>query len=155
MAQQQININFHKQKLYALIVAGVAFIALLLPWITVQGNTWRTGFSSWGIISLLGIIAVVAVTLMGDKTKEYEGSFNNISYKNIAMGGFIAVAFGALLMMLTKNNAVGGMYRGYGNIVKAGFGVWLALLAGGAGALWVAGKIKLPENKKPPESPKK
>jgi len=155
MAQQQINIILHKQKLLSFFLPVVGFIALLLPWGTVHGTTWKTGSSSWGIISLLGIIAIAVVSLIGDKTKEYEGSFNNISYKNIAMGGFIAISFGALLMMLTKNSAVGGMYRGYGGIVKAGFGVWLALIVGGLGTAWVAGKIKLPENKKPPEAPKK
>jgi hypothetical protein len=141
------QINLHKQKLYALIVALVGFIALLLPWVTVQGNTWRTGFNSWGIVSLFGIIAVIIASLMGDKTKEYEGNL-----KLIALGGFVAVSLGAFITLLTRNSAVGGMYRGNGG-VDSGFGIWLSFIVASTGTALVSGQIKIPDKNKPPASP--
>lgn len=142
--QNQVNINLHQQKLYALIGGGLSLIALLLPWITVGGVTWKNGFAGWGILSLLGVLGIIVVSFLGDKTKPYDENF-----KKYAMAAFGAVVLGALITLFTKNNAVGGMYRGYaGGYVKAGFGVWLALIAGGAGLAWVAGLIKMPPAQK-------
>jgi hypothetical protein len=135
------NLNFHKQKLYSLIVAGVALIAMLLPWITTSfGYGSGNGFRSWGLLSLLGIVGVGAACFMGDKTKEFDEM-----YKKVAMGSFAAIALGALIFFLRINS--------FGGFVKSGFGLWLCLLAGLAGLGWVLGLIKLPDNKKPPVPP--
>src|ERR1700738_1281698 len=90
------NLNLHKQKLYALIVAAVGLIAMLLPWQTYTlaiqfggmnfgggGKGSINGFNGWGWISLLGILAVVVASLIGDKTKTYDDNS-----KKIALAGF-------------------------------------------------------------------
>lgn len=133
------NLNFHKQKLYSLIVAGVALIAMILPWATVSfggyGGGSVNGFHGEGFITLLGIGAVAAAAFMGDKTKPFEGQF-----KNIALGGFGGIIAGALIAFIN----VSGKGRG---IVKPGFGIYIAILAGVAGLLFLLGVIKLPDNK--------
>ena len=136
------QLNFHKQKLYSLIVAGIAFISMLLPWLTTRGfGGSLNGFRGLGILSLLGVVAVVAITFMGDKSKEYDANS-----KKIAMGGFGAIAAGALIFLLTKNSSYGSIF---GSIFKPGLGLWLCLLAGLAGIGWLLGLIKLPDNKPP------
>jgi hypothetical protein len=137
------NLNLHKQKLYALIVAGVGLISIFLPWATVRfgnfGSNSANGLKGWeGIIALLGVIAVAVAALMEDKTKPFAGNM-----KMVAMGGFGLMALGAIVTLISSK---GGQY---GNIVKTGFGVYLCILAGAVGLLWVAGIIKLPENKPP------
>ena len=138
------QMNFHKQKLYSLIVAGVALIAMLLPWLSISfgalGGGSANGFRSWGILSLIGIAGVAAACLMGDKTKEFDEL-----YKKVAMGSFGAIAAGALIFFL-RISSFGGGFGGVGS----GFGLWLCFLAGLAGLGWVLGLIKLPNNKKPP-----
>jgi len=139
------QMNFHKQKLYSLIVAVVAFISLILPWITISygfGSGSVNGFRSWGILSLLGIAGIAVACFMGDKTKPFDDNS-----KKIAMASFGAVALGALVFFLRLNSY--GV--GFGG-VSAGFGLWICLLAGLVGIAWVAGLIKL-ENKKPPSAP--
>ncbi len=139
------NLNLHKQKLYALIVAAAALISLILPWATWNlggygmGGGSQNGFKSWGILSLLGVVGVVVASLMGDKTKEYDKNF-----KMIAMASFGAVALGALLYMLRISSAGKGL-------LKSGFGLWLCIALGLAGLAWVAGLIKMQE-KKPPQA---
>jgi hypothetical protein len=138
------QMNFHKQKLYALIVAAVAFLSLLLPWLTAKGfGGSLNGFRGWGILTLLGVIAVSVISFMGDKTKEYDENS-----KKIAMGGFGVIALGALIFLLTKNSTYGGGI--FGSIFKPGLGLWLSIIAGLAGLGWIMGLIKLPDNKKPP-----
>lgn len=138
------QMNFHKQKLYSLIVAGLALIAMILPWVSISlgafGGGSVNGFRGWGILSLLGIAGVAVACLMGDKTKEFDEM-----YKKVAMGSFGAIAGGALIFFLRINSFAGG-FGGVGS----GFGLWLCLLAGLAGLGWVLGLIKLPNNKKPP-----
>lgn len=138
------NLNFHKQKLYSLIAAGVALIALFLPWATVSfggyGGGSVNGLHGEGFITLLGVGAVAAACFMGDKTKMFEGNF-----KNIALGGFGAIIAGALIAFLN----VSGKGRG---MVKPGFGIYIAILVGVAGLLFLLGIIKVPDNKKPPVS---
>ena len=139
--------NFHKQKLYALILAGVGLISLLLPWLTFGGFTIRNGFSSWGILSLLGIRGVVLASFMGDKTKPYDETF-----KKLALASFGAIALGGLLTFFTKGSAGGrGMFAISANV---GFGVWLAIFVGLAGLGWITGIIKLPPPNPPPPPPK-
>ena len=128
--------KFHKQKLYALIIAGVGFISLLLPWRTVPFlGSVTNGFSGIAIISLLGVLGIIIASFMGNRAMAYDQDS-----KKIAMGSMGAVIFGALLTMLTKYNGVK---------TNTGFGAWLAFLAGVAGLLWLAGIIKLPDNKLP------
>ena len=140
--------GLHKQKLYALLIAAVCLIAMLLPWVTIQGTALKDGFSGWGFLSLIGIGAVVVATLMDDKTKVYQGNF-----RLIAIGGFFAVWLGGFITMLTKNSVQGGYYQGYG-VIGTGYGVWLIMLAAATGTALVSGQLKIPENKKPPEPPK-
>lgn len=129
--------NFHKQKLYSLIVAGVALLSLILPWMTLPFFGSVNGFRSWGLLSFLGVIGVVAVCFMGDKTKTFDDTF-----KKIALASFAAIAIGALLFFFRIN--------GTGIGVGSGFGLWLCFIAGLAGIGWLMGLIKLPDNKKPP-----
>jgi hypothetical protein len=122
------NLNLHKQKLYALIAAAVGLIALLLPWQTVSfavdlggfgfgGNGKRSinGFNGWGWLSLLGIIAVVIASLMGDKTKTFDETF-----KMVALAGFGAMALGAIIFMI-RVISVGG----HGFKSSPGFGLFI------------------------------
>lgn len=137
------NLNFHKQKLYSLIVAGVALVSLILPWISISFGGFGSsanGFRSWGLLSFLGVIGVAVACFIGDKTKEFDDM-----YKKVAMGSFGAIAAGALLFFLRLSSIGGGL----GSAVKSGIGLWICLVAGGAGLAWVLGLIKLPDSKKP------
>ena len=138
------QMNFHKQKLYSIIVAGVALIAMILPWVSISlgafGGGSANGFRGWGILSLLGIAGVAVACLMGDKSKEFDEM-----YKKVVMGSFGAIAAGALIFFL-RISSFGGGFGGVGS----GFGLWLCLLAGLTGLGWGLGLIKLPNNKKPP-----
>ena len=139
------NLNFHKQKLYSLIIAGVGLISLFLNWWSIGYGGYSAGtncLKSWGLISLLGVGAVAAACFMGDKTKQFDANS-----KKIAMGGFGAMAVGALLFFLRINSLGGGI-----GSVKSGLGLWLCLAAGLAGLAFVFGLIKIPDNKKPPLS---
>jgi len=137
------QMNFHKQKLYALIIAGVALIALLLPWVSVTvfgaSQSWN-GFRSWGYLSFLGVIGVAALSLTGNKTENY--TEENKRYVLIA---FAAVAVGAILFLFRKNSIVTGFDNGgiLNDIVKTGIGLWICLLAGLAGAAFNYGLIKI------------
>ena len=134
--QNQVNISIHQQKLIALIGAAVAFIALLLPWTTLGGFMLKNGFEGWGVLALLGVVVIVIISFLGDKTKPYDETF-----RKIAMGGFGAIVLGALITIIAKDE-----------YVKAGFGVWLSIIAGGAGLAWVAGIIKFPPKAPPPSN---
>ena len=140
------NLNFHKLKLYSLIVAGVALIAIFLNWISWSfggyGGGGANGLRGWGLLSLIGVGVVAAACFMGDKTKDFDANS-----KKMAMGGFGAIAVGALLFFLRLNQVAGG-FSG----VKAGLGLWICLAAGLAGLALAFGLIKIPDNKKPPIS---
>lgn len=131
------QMNFHKQKLYSLIAAGVALIALLLPWISVSflgaSQSWN-GFRGWGLLSLIGIIGVAGLSLMGNKAETYSPE-----YKNYVMIAFAAIAVGALLFFLRKNSVVGG----FDNLVDTGIGLWICLIAGLGGLAFNYGLIKI------------
>ena len=135
------QLNFHKKKLYSLIAAGVALISLILPWITISfaglGGGSINGFRSWGLLSFLGIVGVAIACLMGDKTKDF-----NTDFKKIAMASFGAIGLGALIFFL-RINSFGGL-----GIVSSGIGLWICLISGIAGLVWVAGLVKT--NTSPP-----
>ena len=148
------KINLHQQKLYSLFAAGGALLGLILPWAVVSmggfggfggGNQSSNGFGGWGLLSLLGIIGVIVASLMGDKTKEYDKNM-----KLVAMSSFGGIILGAFIVFMQLSGNRGGM--GIGG-VKTGIGLWITLLAGVAGILWVAGIIKLPPKK--PTTPSK
>lgn len=132
------NLNFHKQKLYSLIIAAVGAISCLLPWWKISfggafGGYSINGLHGLGWLSFLGFIGAGVVTfVMGDKTKVYEGQ-----EKTIVMACFGGAAGIALIQFLRQTSF-------------ASFGIFLAIIAGVAGVLWIMGIIKLPENKKPP-----
>jgi hypothetical protein len=137
------QMNFHKQKLFALIVAGIALISLMLPWISINflgASQSVNGFRRWGILSLIGIIGVGGLTFMGNKAEDYTAEF-----RKYVMAAFGAIALGALLFLLRKNSVMGGGI--FGDIVKTGFGLWLCLLAGLAGLALTYGLIKVPDKK--------
>lgn len=135
------QMNFHKQKLYSLIMAGAALVALILPWAKISlggyGGASANGLHGEGFITLLGIIGVVAACFMGNKAVAFEGNS-----KNIALGGFVAVIAGAVIAFI---NISGKSTGGYG--VHAGIGLWLALAAGAVGLLFLLGVIKFPDPK--------
>ena len=134
------QMNFHKQKLYSLIAAGIALVALLLPWISVSflgaSQSWN-GLRGWGILSLVGIGGVTALSFVGNKAEDYTEE-----YKKYVMISFGAIAFGAILFLLRKNSIVGG----FDSLVQTGIGRWLCLVAGLAGLAFNYGLIKI-ENK--------
>ena len=131
------QMNFHKQKLYSLIAAGVALVSLLLPWVSIDflgaSQSWN-GLRNWGILSLIGVAGVIALTLTGKKEEDY-----SVEYKKYIMIAFGAVAAGAILFFLRKNSVAGG----FDNLVKTGIGLWLCLIAGLAGLALSYGLIKI------------
>jgi hypothetical protein len=137
------QINLHKQKLYSLIIAGIALIAMMLPWLSFSflgglagGNA--NGFRGWGILSLFGIFGVVAACFLGNKTEPFDETF-----KKVALASFAAMALGALLFFVRLNSSA------LGDVVNSGIGLWICLAAGVFGVIWVLGKVKLPDPKKP------
>lgn len=130
------QINLHRQKLYSLIVAGLSFISLLLPWMSLGMFGSVNGMRQWGLLSLLGVIGVAAACFMGDRAAQFDDMT-----KKVALGSFAAIALGALIFYFNMNS---GLFT-----PSTGFGLWLCLITGIAGFLWVLGIIKLPDNKKP------
>jgi len=131
------QMNFHKQKLYALIIAGVGVIACFLPWWSVSfgmfGGVSYNGMHDLGILSFLGFIGAGVVTFIGgDKTKPFAGQF-----KMIAAGCFAGAGLFALIQFLRASSGTS-------------YGIWLAILAGIAGGVLVY--VLKPEqlDKKPP-----
>jgi hypothetical protein len=131
------NLNLHKQKLYALILAAVGVISCILPWWKISyggyGGVSINGLHELGWLTFLGFIAAGVVTfVMGDKTKPYMGQEKMIAAASFGVAGAIA-----LIQFLRQTKF-------------ASFGIFLAIIAGVLGALWVWGMVKIPENKKPP-----
>lgn len=133
------QLNLHKQKLYSLIIAGIALISLMLPWINLGmgfiGGATVNGFRGWGILSLIGIIGVALACFMEDRSVE----FGEMS-KKIALASFGAIGVGALLFFFRINAKT----MGFG---ESGIGIWICLIAGVIGLVFVLGKIKLPDPK--------
>lgn len=138
------NLGFHKSKLYSLILAAVGLISLLLPWISVSaggfGGASKNGFGGWGLLVLIGIGVAVASCFMGDRTKPYDDMG-----KKLALGGFGAMAGGALIYLIRVFTVGGGKY---GGIVKVspGFGLFIGLAAGVIGLLLLLGMVKVPKS---------
>lgn len=139
-AQSNPFASLHKSKLYVLILAAVGLITVLLPWYHITANYGayslgsysRNGFASWpGILAFISFIgAGVVPFFMGDKTKPFEGQ-----QKMIETICFAAAAVFGLLRILIFMHALG-------------FGIFLCIIVGAAGALFVQGKINLPAGKK-------
>lgn len=142
------QMNFHKQKLYSLIAAGVALIALFLPWMSVSflgsSQSWN-GLRGWGYLSLFGVAAVAVLSFVGNKQDDYTAE-----YKKYVMFAFGAIAVGAILFFIRKNSVASG----FNDLLKTGFGLWLCLIAGLGGLALNYGLIKI-ENKSttPPSQP--
>lgn len=133
------KLNLHKQRIYSLIIAAVALITLLLPWISVNiygmSRSWN-GLKGWGLLSLLGVGAVAAASFMGDKTKDYDATM-----KKVVLGGFGAIVLGALLFFLRKTAVTGGIPG-----ISTGIGLWLCLAIGAVGVLFHMGIVKPPKS---------
>jgi multisubunit Na+/H+ antiporter MnhB subunit len=159
---QQLGI--HQKKLYAIIEAVFAFIALLLPWTkyNVQGFNMfggattipsENGFRFTGWLVLIGAIAVIVCSILNDRSRDYD---KNMKY--VSMGGFAAIAIGAIAYLISLNSQ-GALQTqdGLPVSVSAGMGLWLALAAGIIGLSWVAGILdklnqKSPSTQPPPSS---
>ncbi len=132
------QMNLHKQKLYALIIAGVALVALMLPWLSVNvfgASSSVNGFRSWGILLLVGIGGIAALCFTGDRQQGFLPE-----QRNLVLGAFGAIALGALLFLLRKNSISGGMFS---DMVSTGIGLWLCLIAGLVGLGITLGFIKI------------
>ena len=156
------QLGLHQRKLFALIEALFAFIALLLPWTKykVQGFNMfgggamsipsENGFRSWGWLVIIGVLGVIICSMLGDKLKDYIG---NIKYA--AMGAFGIIALGAIIYLI-RLNSVGPLQTQDGMPVSvgAGMGLWLALAAGIIGLAWVSGILdKLNQKNMSPAAP--
>jgi hypothetical protein len=120
------QLNFCKQKLYALIAAGVGFIAMFLPWWSFSfgglgglGGYSVNGMHDLGILAFLGFAGAGVLCFLGDKTKPFEGQF-----KLIAAACFAGAALISLIQFLRQTSFTS-------------FGIYLAILAGIAGAVIV------------------
>ncbi len=136
------QLNFHKQKLYALIIAGIALVALLLPWLSASflgaSRSWN-GFRSWGILSLLGVLAIALLSFTGNKPDDYSAE-----YRKYVMFAFGAIAVGAFLYWIRRSPISGGMP---GELLNTSIGLWICLVAGLAGLGLMNGLIKIETNK--------
>lgn len=146
--QPPAPLPLHKTKLYALILAAVGLVGMILPWASINmgfggARSSGNGFQGWGILSLFGLIAVVVASLVGDKLRDYDA---NMRY--LAIGGFSGLALGALIafMQLNGNTQLG-------TSVKSGIGIWFVIIAGVLGVLWTTGVIKLNSSPRPPYPP--
>lgn len=132
------QMNFHKQKLYALIAGIVGVISCFLPWwsfnLSFLGQSFGggsvNGMHDLGIIVFLGFAGGTVLCFLGDKTKPFEGQF-----KLIAAACFGGAALFTLIQFLRASS-----YTSYG--------LWLSLASGIAGAvvIWVLKPEQL-ENK--------
>ena len=130
------NVNLHQQRLIALVIALVAIIAMFLTWSssnysntdenynTVNISSSENGFSSTGFLSLVGIIGVIASSLLGDRMKAFEGQI-----KMIALGSFAVIILGAILYLIIAHGS--------------GIGLWLELIAGIIGGVLVSGILAM------------
>lgn len=113
------QMNFHKQKLYALIAGVVGIISCFLPWWSLGFFGSINGMHDLGIIAFLGFAGGIACCFLEDKTKPFAGQF-----KMIAAACFGAAALFTLIQILRVSSFLS-------------FGIWLSLLCGIAGAVIV------------------
>lgn len=121
------QMNFHKQKLYALIAGIVGLISCFLPWwsfnISFLGQNFGggsiNGMHDLGIIAFLGFAGGIALCFLDDKSKPFSGQF-----KLIAAGCFAGAALFTLIQFLRASS-------------NTSYGLWLSFLAGVAGAVIV------------------
>jgi hypothetical protein len=161
--------GLHQRKLYAIIEAAIAFLALLLPWTRYKMGGFNmfyggggggsidpdNGFRSWGWLVVIGVLGVIVTSLLGDKTKEYDKNM-----KLGAMGSFALIALGAIIYF-TRLSSVGTLQtrEGIPVTVASGMGIWSALVAGLIGLAWVSGVLdqfttkKTAANQPPPAAP--
>ncbi|HEY6062561.1 MAG TPA: hypothetical protein VIV35_03070 [Chitinophagaceae bacterium] len=139
------KLGFHKSKLYSLILAAVALISMILPYFSVKAaggfgvgyGVSKNGFGSWGLLVLAGIALVAAACFMGDKSK----TFDDMGRK-LALGGFGAMAGGAVIYLIRILTAGGGGYVK----MSPGIGLFLGLAAGAIGLLLLLGIVKVPKS---------
>ncbi|HLG38104.1 MAG TPA: hypothetical protein VI461_00500 [Chitinophagaceae bacterium] len=143
------QLGLHQRKLFALAEALFAFIALLLPWTKYKAEGFNmfgggamsipseNGFRSWGWLVVIGVVAVIICSVLGDKLRDYAGNF-----KYGVMGAFGLIILGAVIYLI-RLNSVGPLQTQDGMPVKvgAGMGLWLALVAGVIGLAWVSGML--------------
>lgn len=119
------QMNFHKQKLYALIAGVVGVISCFLPWwsfnISFLGQSFGggsvNGMHDLGIIAFLGFVGGVVFCFLGDRSKPFEGQF-----RLIAAGCFAGAALFTLIQFLRVSSFTS-------------YGMWLSFVAGVAGAV--------------------
>lgn len=130
--------GLHKQRLYALIIAAIGVISCILPWWKISYGGYGVGVSINGLhdlgwVTFLGFIAAGVLTFIrGDKSRAFEGQDKMLVAASFAVAGGIA-----LIQFLRQTKF-------------ATFGIFLAILAGVIGALFVWGIVKMPADKKPP-----
>jgi hypothetical protein len=116
------QVNLHKQKLYAVIIAGVGVISVFLPWWKFNFGGFisnsQNGLKDIGIITFLGFLgAGIVPFVMGDKTKPFEGQVKLIVAACFAGAGLFALIS---FLQQTKFTSIG---------------IYLAILSGIGGAL--------------------
>lgn len=134
------NLNFHKSKLYSLILAGVGLLALFLPWFTLGGFGNKNGLGSWGLLFLLGLGLVAAACFMGNKSLVFDEMG-----RKLVLGGFGAMTAGAAIYLIRILTMGGGQYGGYIKL-SPGIGLFLGLAVGVIGLLLALGKISVPKS---------
>ncbi len=115
------QMNFHRQKLYALVAGVVGIISCFLPWWTIGFFGSTNGLHDLEIIVFLGFLGGLACCFLGDRSKPFYGQM-----KLIAAGCFAGAALFTLIQFIRVSAYVG-----------TGLGVWLSFLAGVAGVVIV------------------
>jgi hypothetical protein len=113
------QMNFHKQKLYALIAGAVGIISCFLPWWSMGFFGSVSGMHDLGIIVFLGFVGGIVCCFIGDKTRPFYGQI-----KLIAAGCFAGAALFTSIQFVRVSSFTT-------------FGIWLSFLAGIAGAVIV------------------
>ncbi len=135
------NVNLHKSKLIALIIAAVGMISCFLPWWKVSfgaafglgGGYSINGLHKLGIVAFIAFIAAgILIFAMGDKTKPF-------GQEKTAVAASFGGAFLFTLITLLANSRF------------LSFGIFVALVAAAAGAAVVWGIVKVPDS--PQSSP--
>jgi peptidoglycan/LPS O-acetylase OafA/YrhL len=113
------QMNFHKQKLYALIAGIAGVISCFLPWWSLGFFGSINGMHDLGIIVFLGFLGGIVCCFLDDRSKPFDGQM-----KLIAAGCFAGAALFTLIQFIRASSFTA-------------FGIWLSFLAGIAGAVIV------------------